>query len=83
MNIAGRFDQHGMPYEHFRLSMLRRDIANYLGLALETVGRVLKRFENRGLIQTQGRYTRLVELEALSSLAGLAGESSSSALACN
>jgi CRP/FNR family transcriptional regulator len=71
MNIAGRFDQHGLPYEHFRLSMLRRDIANYLGLALETVGRVFKRMESKGYIRTQGRYTRLVDMVALQKLAGL------------
>ena len=81
MNIAGRFDQHGMPYQHFRLSMLRRDIANYLGLALETVGRVFKRFETQGLIKTQGRYTQLLELEALARLAGLHHSLSPSAVA--
>lgn len=81
MNIAGRFDQHGMPYQHFRLAMLRRDIANYLGLALETVGRVFKRLETQGLLKTQGRYTQLLDMPALARLAGLQHSLSPSAVA--
>lgn len=71
LNIAGRFDQHGLPYEQFRLSMLRRDIANYLGLALETVGRVIKRLEGKGYIKTRGRFTRLIDMGSLQKLAGM------------
>ena len=70
INIASRFSAHGMPYEQFRLAMLRRDIANFLGLALETVGRVFKRFEDKQYLQTHGRYTQLVDIPALQGLAG-------------
>ena len=70
LNIAVRFQDHGMSSECFRLSMLRRDIANYLGLALETVGRVFKRFEQQGLLKTRGRYTQLIDIRALHHIAG-------------
>ena len=80
INIANRFNLHGMPHDQFRLSMLRRDIASYLGLALETVGRVFKRFEHKGFIKTQGRYTQLLQLDALSSLAGMAEDTTPSAI---
>ncbi len=71
MNIANRFDERGLPYEEFRLSMLRRDIANYLGLALETVGRVFKRFEQKGYLETRGRFTHLTDIQSLQALAGI------------
>ncbi len=81
MNLAGRFDQHGLPYKQFRLAMLRRDIANYLGLAMETVGRVFKRMEGKGYIRTRGRHTQLVDMRALGRLAGLEGRDEHPAVA--
>ncbi len=71
MNIARRFGQHGMPSDFFRLSMLRRDIANYLGLAFETVGRVFKKLEQQGFIETRGRLTQIRNIPELALLAGL------------
>ena len=39
------------------LPMARRDIADYLGLTLETVSRILWDFERRGAIQISGRHS--------------------------
>jgi CRP/FNR family transcriptional regulator len=41
--------------------MSRSDIGNYLGLAEETVCRVITRFEEDGLISTQRRLVRLTQ----------------------
>ena len=71
LNIARRFGQHGMPSDFFRLSMLRRDIANYLGLAFETVGRIFKKLEQQGYIETRGRLTQLRNIPELAQLAGI------------
>lgn len=71
LNIARRFGQHGMPSDFFRLSMLRRDIANYLGLAFETVGRAFKKLEQSGYIETRGRLTQLRNVPELAQLAGI------------
>jgi CRP/FNR family transcriptional regulator len=44
-----------LPGKPMRLPMSRRDIANYLRLATETVCRVLTRFEQQGLVKVEER----------------------------
>jgi CRP/FNR family transcriptional regulator, anaerobic regulatory protein len=72
IGLSSRFQAHGLPSEEFRLSILRKDIANYLGLALETISRMFKAFEQQGLISTRGRRVELVKLEELRKLARIA-----------
>ncbi len=58
-----------------QLPMSRIDIANYLGLALETVSRGFTRLQDDGLIEVHGRQVALVDPAALMRLAhGLAEE---------
>lgn len=52
-----------------RLPMSRRDIANYLRLATETVCRVLTRLESAGHIRSDNRSVDLLDRDALRSLA--------------
>ena len=49
------------------LSMTRTDIANYLGLAIETVSRVFKVFRNKGIVSVERRQVSINEFEALKS----------------
>lgn len=48
-----------------RLAMSRRDMANYLRLAAETVSRVFGRFRARGWVDVTGRKVRLLDAGAL------------------
>jgi CRP/FNR family transcriptional regulator, anaerobic regulatory protein len=57
--------ESGCLADQLTLSMPRHDIANYLGLALETVSRLLHRFQNSGLLDVAHRNVRLLNLEAL------------------
>ena len=53
-----------------RLPMSRQDMADYLGLALETVSRVLSRFKDEGLVSfTSSRHFQIVRGAALNRLA--------------
>lgn len=52
-----------------QLPMARKDIANYLGIAVETLCRLFKRLQDDGLIESDGRFVRLVNVSALSELA--------------
>jgi CRP/FNR family transcriptional regulator len=52
----------------FRLPMSRQDIADYLGLSLETVSRLLSRFQMAGLLHVQGRQVQLLDIVRLQSI---------------
>ncbi len=67
INMQSRLNP--LPGAAARLPMARRDIANYLRLATETVCRVLTRFAAGGLIQADDRKIRLLKSAQLQSLA--------------
>ncbi len=71
LGLSERFRLRGYSPACFYLSMSRGDIGSYLGLAIETVSRVLGRFQMRKLISIKGRE---VSLEAMESLQLMAAE---------
>ncbi len=50
-NPSRRFAQRGFSPREFRLTMTRGDIGNYLGLTVETISRLLGRFQKSGCWQ--------------------------------
>ncbi|AMC99754.1 fumarate/nitrate reduction transcriptional regulator Fnr [Halomonas chromatireducens] len=64
-SLSDRFRRRGYSPYSFRLSMSRADIGNYLGLAVETVSRILGRFQQQGLVEVSGREVNILNLEAL------------------
>jgi len=70
MNLSARYRRRGLSDTEFYLSMTRSDIGNYLGLAVETVSRLITRLSKKGLIETKDRYLRIIEHNELSDLAG-------------
>ena len=69
LDIAARYAARGFAPAEYRLAMPRGDIANYLRLAAETVSRVLRRFQDHGLIRVDGRDVALNDPAALRQLA--------------
>jgi len=65
LSLSSRFQQRGFSAHDFNLSMSRHDIGNHLGLAVETISRLLKRFQSQGLITVQHRNIQLHDLEQL------------------
>lgn len=65
----GRLSRQG---DWLRLSMSRADIANYLGLAVETVSRALGRMEETGMLQASGRTLRILDRAMLSAMVSAA-----------
>ena len=70
MSISNRFKQRGFSPREFHLSMSRNDIGNYLGLAVETVSRLFTRFQEEGILETERKHVRILDLARLSALAG-------------
>ena len=69
ISLSDRLQRRNMPSIEFALSMSRTDIGNYLGLASETVSRVLTRFQRSGWIRLQRKQVTLVDRFALTTIA--------------
>ncbi|MDP1609930.1 MAG: fumarate/nitrate reduction transcriptional regulator Fnr [Sulfuritalea sp.] len=72
VGLSGRFSSRNYSGTQFRLSMSRLDIGNYLGIAEETVCRILSRFQVDGLITTDRRQICLKDIKRLGALAHMA-----------
>lgn len=70
LSISKRFRERGFSATDFQLSMSRGDIANHLGLAVETISRLFSRFQEDGLITITGKAISLVDIEKLRDLCG-------------
>lgn len=55
------------------LPMSRADIANYLGIAVETVSRALGRMTDDGVLAASGRTVRILDMDRLDGLCGARG----------
>lgn len=69
LGMSSRLKLRGYSATHFILAMPRRDIANYLRLATETVSRVFKRFQTEGIIAVERRDIRLLDIDKLDDIA--------------
>ena len=69
IGLSRRLAARGFSANRFQLTMARTDIANYLRLAPETVSRVLKRFQQDGLVSVDRRELHLLDPAALEALA--------------
>jgi CRP/FNR family transcriptional regulator, anaerobic regulatory protein len=69
LGIARRLAARGFSPHRFQLTMARTDIGNYLRLAPETVSRVLKRFQDDGLVHVDRREIELLDTARLEALA--------------
>jgi CRP/FNR family transcriptional regulator, anaerobic regulatory protein len=65
LSLTLRLGSRGFSESEFTLVMSRHDIANYLGLAAETVSRLFSRFQDSGLIEVNRRRVRIHDLAAL------------------
>ena len=69
MSLSKRYAERGFSATRFHLTMSRTDIANYLRLAPETVSRVLRRFQDEGLVVVERRELEVRDEPKLHALA--------------
>jgi CRP/FNR family transcriptional regulator, anaerobic regulatory protein len=65
LKLSAVMQECGCIANQINLSMPRHDIANYLGLALETVSRLLNRFQASGLLKVAHRDVQLLNAAGL------------------
>ncbi|RKZ78787.1 MAG: Crp/Fnr family transcriptional regulator [Gammaproteobacteria bacterium] len=70
LSLSKRFYERGFSATEFQLNMARSDIANHLGLAVETVSRILSRFQDDELITITGKTISLTNIDKLKALCG-------------
>lgn len=71
--LSARYKQRGYSETRFHLMMARRDIANHLNMAPETISRLFKRFQKDALIEVKRTDLNILDLEALKELSGCCG----------
>ena len=67
--VSERRSAHALDPVEFQLSMSRQDLANYLGLVIETVSRAFSRLQALGVIEVDRRRMRIRDPAALAGLA--------------
>jgi CRP/FNR family transcriptional regulator len=74
LNLSNRFKIRGYSASSFRLSMSRGEIGNYLGLAVETVSRVITRFQKSELVHVDGKEIEILNFLEMQKLIGVASD---------
>lgn len=69
LSLSSRLARRGLPGMAFTLTMSRTDIGNYLGLASETVSRVLTRMGRSGAVRLLRKRVLILDRNALEQLA--------------
>lgn len=69
INLSGRFKARGYSADEFDLTMSRYDIGNYLGLADETVSRLISKFKDNNIINAARKNIFIIDHEKLCSIA--------------
>lgn len=70
LNLSRRLAARGWSATQFLLRMTREEIGSLLGLKLETVSRILSRFQAEGLILVRNREITILEMCALKAVIG-------------
>ena len=65
LSMSKRLARRRQDPDQFRLTMDRRDIANYLGLTIETVSRTLSAMQRAKIIEVRGKLVRVLDRAAL------------------
>lgn len=69
-SLAVRFGERGFSSKEFRLSMTRNEIGNYLGLTVETISRLLNKFQRDAMLEVNGKFITIVDQKKLDVLVG-------------
>jgi CRP/FNR family transcriptional regulator, anaerobic regulatory protein len=69
-SLSDRHRRLRLVHDDVMLTMSRQDLANYLGLVVETVSRLFTRFEELGVLTVERKRIRILDFARLDELAG-------------
>ncbi|MBT0586325.1 fumarate/nitrate reduction transcriptional regulator Fnr [Alteromonas oceanisediminis] len=64
-HLSARFEERGFSSKQFNLTMTRNEIGNYLGLTVETISRLLTRFQKDNILAVEGRLITILDPQAM------------------
>jgi len=70
LSLSSRMLERHWKANEFNLSMPRQDIANYLGMAVETVSRLFATFQHEKIIHVDRRHITVLDMPRLKSIVG-------------
>ena len=70
LSLSGRMEERHWKENEFNLSMPRQDIANYLGMAVETVSRLFAAFQTQKIIEVDRRHITILDMPRLKKMVG-------------
>ena len=70
LSLSSRMEERHWKGNEFNLSMPRQDIANYLGMAVETVSRLFASFQAEKIIEVDRRHITIVDMNRLKAIVG-------------
>ncbi len=70
LSLAARMEERHWKETEFNLSMPRQDIANYLGMAVETVSRLFASFQSEKIIEVDRRHITILDMNRLKVMVG-------------
>ncbi|MFT7243772.1 MAG: CRP/FNR family transcriptional regulator [Candidatus Azotimanducaceae bacterium] len=68
-NLSKRYSARHLSATTFRLPMVRTDIANYLGLAVETTSRIFTRLQQQNVLEVDGKEVKILDYPKLCQMA--------------
>jgi CRP/FNR family transcriptional regulator len=68
-SLSERNRERGFSPAEFNLPMARHDLANYLGMAVETLSRMFSRLQEENIIAVQHRLVKISDMNRLKQLA--------------
>lgn len=71
LSLSARFHRRGFSPKQFNLTMSRNDISNYLGLAVETVSRIMTHLQEEQIINVDRRFVSILDMARLRGIAGV------------
>ena len=73
VQLSERYKDRGYSATEFNLSMSRNDIANLLGMAVETISRLFSQFQEQQLLIVERKHIQILNLDQLQILSSRCG----------